>query len=50
MKRKDKELKVLDAGDKRRIYDGRNAYRKMTDEQRVEMKKWQKAFDKGEVA
>lgn len=36
MEREGKKLKVLADGDPRRLADGRNAWRKMTHEQRVE--------------
>ena len=40
MKRKGKELRKVPAGDRRRLSDGRNAWRKMTDEQREEFLQW----------
>lgn len=40
MKREGKTLKVLKVGDKRRLADGRNAWRKMSDEQRAEFLAW----------
>lgn len=41
--------RVLPAGDKRRIYDARNAWRKMTPEQRMEFVEWCRKFNDGEV-
>jgi len=41
--RKGVALKVLDKGDRRRLADGRNAWRKMTPEQRREFTEWQTA-------
>ena len=38
--RKGKTLKVLPAGDRRRMSDGRNAFRKMSDAQRAEFLRW----------
>ena len=40
MERKGKTLKVLRDGDPRRMSDGRNAVRKMTDEQRAQFLAW----------
>ena len=40
MERDGKTLKTLKPGDKRRLADGRNAFRKMTPEQRDEFLDW----------
>ena len=40
MKRNGKALRTLDAGDKRRVYDARNAWRKMTPAQRADVLSW----------
>lgn len=40
MKRKGKTLTVLPDGARRRMSDGKNAWRKMNDEQRQEFLKW----------
>ena len=40
MVREGQELKVLSKGDKRRLSDGRNAWRKMVPEQRREFLAW----------
>jgi len=40
MTRKGVELKTLSKGDRRRLSDGRNAWRKMTPEQRAEFVAW----------
>lgn len=40
MERNGKTLKQVPTGDKRRLSDGRNAVRKMTDEQRAEFAAW----------
>lgn len=39
-KRNGRELKTLTPGDRRRMSDGRNAFRKMTPEQRIEFLRW----------
>lgn len=40
MKRNGKELATLPKGDRRRMSDGKNAWRKMTPEQRAEFLAW----------
>lgn len=40
MNRNGKPLRSLDAGDKRRVYDARNAWRKMTPAQRGDVLAW----------
>ena len=40
MEREGKVLKVLDKGHRRRLSDGRNAWRKMTTDQRDEFLRW----------
>ena len=40
MKRKGKALKEVPAGDRRRMSDAKNAWRKMTHAQRVEFLEW----------
>ena len=40
MKRNGKTLRTLPAGDRRRLSDGRNAWRKMDDDQREEFLRW----------
>jgi len=40
MNRNGKALRTLDAGDKRRVYDARNAWRKMTPAQRADVLSW----------
>lgn len=40
MQRKGKTLKVLAPGDRRRMSDGKNAWRKMTDGQRRDFLNW----------
>jgi hypothetical protein len=40
MVREGQELKVLDKGDRRRLSDGRNAWRKMVPDQRREFLAW----------
>jgi hypothetical protein len=40
MEREGRKLKKVAPGDRRRMSDGRNAYRKMTDEQRDEFLRW----------
>lgn len=40
MKREGKTLKKLASGDARRMSDGKNAWRKMTDHQRREFLRW----------
>ena len=45
MKRNGKQLRTLEAGDKRRLADARNAYKKMTPGQREEFEQWVAIFD-----
>lgn len=40
MKRNGQQLRTLEAGDKRRLYDARNAWRKMTPAQRADFLAW----------
>ncbi len=45
MERKGKKLAVLADGHPRRLADGRNAWRKMNDEQRAEFLVWLTEYD-----
>ncbi len=45
MKRNGKQLRTLEPGDKRRLADARNAYKKMTPAQRDEFAQWVAIFD-----
>lgn len=49
MERNGKTLKTLADGHPRRLADGRNAWRKMTPEQRVEFLAWQFGGDITEI-
>ena len=48
MKREGKKLRTLAPGDRRRLSDARNAWRKMTSEQRVEFLEWMTAHEQDE--
>lgn len=50
MKRQGKTLKTLRDGHPRRMSDARNAWRKMTDEQREQFLAWTREQAKGEQA
>ena len=50
MKRQGKELQTLPKGDRRRLSDARNAYRKMTPRQRREFHDWINTTDGLQVA